>query len=300
MFGRARIPLTLGLAVLAAASPARDGEPTAVSASVYHGYERNHLPDGTLKPETFAFGEGGLTTTATKDTSLEGQTFGRITRTLAPALARQGYVGSQDPAKTDLLIMVYWGETATDGRVAGGYARGATPITPPRPPPKIIAIGRTRVYVPNTDTPATPTAGADQPAYDAVSSAQNRERDRENFRTARLLGYGDAFDRAATRPEGHTYQDLVDELEDARYYVILQAYDFRALWKEKKHTLLWEARYSIRARGHDFDQALGAMTVTAARHFGRATKGLVREEIPAGEVKLGDPEFKEYLPAAKP
>lgn len=280
---------------------AGEGDVTAVSATVYNGYARTLLPDGSAKPESFAFGEGGLAASARKDSGLEGVSFQEIARTLAPALSRQGYVSSPDPEKTDLLIMVYWGGTATDSRASGGYAIGPAPVRPPPPPPRVIVVGRQRVYVPTNAPLAGPQTSPDQGAYDTMASLQNRERDRASQRTAQLLGYGESFDRASAQPNGRTYLDLVDELEDPRYYVILQAYDFRPMWKEKKHRLLWEARFSIRARGHAFDEALNAMTLTAARYFGRATKGLQRLEPPAGEVKLGDPVFKEYLePTAKP
>ncbi|RXK55376.1 hypothetical protein ESB00_05615 [Oleiharenicola lentus] len=301
---KSRLPFALLGAVLAAALPrilAAEDEITAVSASVYNGYQRTLLADGSFKPELIAFGEGGLAATASKDPDLEGMSFPQIARTLAPALARQGYVSNPDPEKTDLLVMVYWGGTATDSRTAAGFAMGAAPMRPPPPPPRVIAVGRVRVYVPNNAPASAPPPSPDQGAYDTMASMQNRERDRDNQRTAHLLGYGDAFERASRQPNGRTYLDLVDELEDPRYYVILQAYDFRLLWKEKKHRLLWETRFSIRARGHAFDGALNAMTLAAARHFGRATSGLDRLGPPAGEVKLGDPVFKEYLePGAKP
>lgn len=287
-------------ALVGTGARAGESELTAVSATVYNGYARTLLPDGSPKPESFAFGEGGLAASARRDPALEGVSFQQIARTLAPALGRQGYVSSQDPEKTDLLIMVYWGGTAADGRASGGFAMGAAPMRPPPPPPKVIAVGRVRVYVPNNAPLAGPPPSPDQGAYDTMASMQNRERDRANQRTAHLLGYGEAFDRAASQPNGRTYLDLVDELEDPRYYVILQAYDFRQMWKQKKHRLLWEARFSTRARGHAFDEALNAMTLTAARYFGRATKGLERVEAPAGEVKLGDPVFKEYLPPGQP
>lgn len=282
---------------LAGGLAARDqgeAEISSVLATVYNGYERTKLPDGTFQPERYAFGEGGVTGTITKDKSIDGLSFRKIARTIAPGLARQNYLSSQDPEKTDLLIMVYWGETSTDSRASAGFGIGAAPIPPPPPPPKIIVIGSRKVYIPNQEPRPGPQANLDQSAYDAVAGAQNRERDRENIKTAQLLGYDEALARASSRPEGRTYLDLVDELEDARYFVVLRAYDFRQMWKEKKPKLLWEARYSMRARGHLFDESLGAMTDLASRYFGQPSRGLVRKEVPFGDVKLGDPVFTEY------
>ena len=54
-------------------------------------------------------------------------------------------------------------------------------------------------------------------------------------------------------------------------------------------------RYSIRARGHFFDQSLGAMNALAEGYMGQASNGLVRKEVPLGDVKMAEPTFKEYL-----
>ncbi len=275
-----------------------EAEITAVSATVYNGYERTKLPDGTFQPERYAFGAGGLAVAAGKDSSVDELPFRKIARMITPGLARQNYVSSQDPENTNLLIMVYWGATGTTDRATNGYALHAAPITPPRPPPKIIVVGSRKVYIPNTEPQAGPQNSPDQSAYDAVVGMQNLLRDRENFKTAQILGYDEDLERSSSQPAGRRYLDLVDELEDPRYFVVLKAYDFRQMWKEKKPKLLWEVRYSIRARGHLFDQSLDAMTGMAARYFGQASHGLVRKEVPLGDVKLAEPTFREYLAPA--
>ena len=68
------------------------------------------------------------------------------------------------------------------------------------------------------------------------------------------------------------------EIEENRYFIVLMAYDFQLMWKQKKHKLLWEARFSISERHNQFDRALpGIMTEYAARYFGQPTNGLVRQ-----------------------
>jgi len=37
---------------------------TAVSSKAFNGYTRTRLPDGSFKPETYAFGNGGFVTAA--------------------------------------------------------------------------------------------------------------------------------------------------------------------------------------------------------------------------------------------
>jgi hypothetical protein len=66
------------------------------------------------------------------------------------------------------------------------------------------------------------------------------------------------------------------------------AYDFQSMWKQKKHTLLWETRFSVQQRGVEFDKQLAAMAKNASQYFGQDTRGLVHKELPVGRVDIGD------------
>ena len=142
--------------------------------------------------------------------------------------------------------------------------------------------------------PLVPTVSPQQGAYDAMTGARNRTRDRANFRNAQILGYDEVLAQRSTRPDSRGYLDVVKEIEDPRYFVVLRAYDFQQMWKEKKSRLLWEVHYSLRSRDHLFDESLSAMTEFACRYFGQASKGLVRKEVPLGRVHLAEPTFEEY------
>ena len=91
-------------------------------------------------------------------------------------------------------------------------------------------------------------------------------------------------------------QDMLDELEEDRYFVVLMAYDFQLMWKEKKPKLLWETRFSIRRRRHEFDRDLLRMAAEAAQYFGRESHSLIRERLPETNVILGQPKVIEYEP----
>ena len=58
--------------------------------------------------------------------------------------------------------------------------------------------------------------------------------------------------------------------------------------KEKKRVLLWETRFSIREKDHQFDRDLPAMARYASKYFGQDSHGLVRKEVPLGRVEIGD------------
>ncbi len=82
--------------------------------------------------------------------------------------------------------------------------------------------------------------------------------DLEDSKNASLLGYDGLWNSTANyqgTPLEYRRQDMLNELEHDRYFVILMAYDFQAVWKQK-HNLLWETRFSVRQRGAEFDKEL--------------------------------------------
>jgi hypothetical protein len=74
------------------------------------------------------------------------------------------------------------------------------------------------------------------------------------------------------------------------------AYDFQMMWKQKKHKLLWETRYSVPERGRNFDGYLVSMTRRASQYFGRNTRGLEHLDLPEGHVEVGDVKSLGALP----
>jgi hypothetical protein len=294
----ARNTVQLGFWLLAGAGAALAGQPpasadvegvTAVSSKVSDDYVRARRPDGTFEPENYAFGKGGRWAGEISDSTIDTLHFMDVARVIAPALTSQRYLPARDPAGTKLLIMVYWGTTAVPGstsnstaveqfRVAQGALSGATRVNN-------RAVG--------------PTGSNEQLA--AMSAAtvmlnmENTINDRIDFKNALMLGYdspgligtekgnyvrGTAF--------GVDRGDLYADIEENRYFVVLMAYDFQVLWKEKKHKLLWETRFSISERRNAFDKALPVMAQYASRYFGQASNGLLRERVPEGRVDVGE------------
>ena len=139
-------------------------------------------------------------------------------------------------------------------------------------------------------------ADPDADWYGAASRMDdaNRQRDRRNFSNAGLLGYREGLARhVAVRDmgvHGTLYQDLIADVEEPRYFVVLTAFDFKTAWQDKKLIPLWSTRYNLPTRGNNFTAALPDMSRFAARYFGRDSGGLVRRLNPTGKVELG--EFK--------
>jgi hypothetical protein len=241
---------------------------TAVSSKVFAGYVRARNPDGSYRTETYAFGNGGLVSASqpgadtagveanggsgegvVSDPTIDDMSFGMLSRTVARPLAEQNYVPTHDPNAANLLIMVYWGRSLGSARILLG------------------------------------------PMKDVID-AQNAQLmgfDSERiFRTridASTVFFGRSF-RSTILDNVHA--DLISAIEMDRYYVVLRAFDFQTAWKRRRIRLLWETRFSLSERQHDFGKELPTMAHTASKYFGQDTDGLIRASIPEGSVEIGD------------
>jgi hypothetical protein len=263
---------------------------TAVASKTSSDYKRARLPDGSFQPEYYAFGSGGNWGGELKDLTIDNLSFLNVAHVIAVPLAEHKYLPAKDPNKTGLLIMVYWGTTAVPMKADTdplyiNYTQSISEYN------MLVAEAR--------DSPAANTILAE--ADDVLSSGlrqlavANHQRDLINFKNASMLGYdadgliGTDYGRYIKHTAlGGTYNDEVGEIEDNRYFVVLMAYDFQLLWKQKKHKLLWETRFSIREKDHQFDRDLPAMAHYASQYFGQDSHGLVRKTIPLGHVEIGE------------
>jgi len=297
--------LSLGLPSTAGAA---DGEIAVVSARVSEDYSHTRLPDGSFQSETYTFGEGGRMDGMMVDQSVTKLKFIDVARTIAPTLRNQGYLPGTDPSRTKLLLMVYWGMTEGVADPSSSIAYQSLSQASQRASVAQAAMGSAKKMNASRDAKAAAQSAAQEDMDRAngeidsallIASMENRQRDRVNWKNAGVLGYD--MELVAAKGKERTalevrYRDLMDELEDNRYFVVLMAYDFQLLTKEKKHKLLWETRYSIRQRGNDFAEQLAAMTLTASRYFGRDSHGLTRKPLPEGHVTLGELKVGEVVP----
>jgi hypothetical protein len=278
----------------ARASDAVDGV-TAVSARVSSDYVRTRLPDGSFQPELYAFGKGGYWGGQLSDSTIDKLQFSDVAKVIAAPLASQQYFPAKNPITAKLLIMVYWGTTAVPGPSSSSFAYDKLSAAQANLSAYMVSSGNPlqRTVIAG---PAADAAMAQMSEAMTLVDMENHQRDSLDLTNARMLGYdsegligtdygnnirGTAF--AARRTE------LIEEIEENRYFVVLMAYDFQLLWKEKKHKLVWETRFSISERRNAFDKALPVMAQYASQYFGQDSKGLLRTRVPEGQVKVGEP-----------
>jgi hypothetical protein len=296
----ALVMVCAGLAAFPRGARAEDSAPglkgtEAVASKVSPDYIRAKMPDGSFKPEFYSFGKGGFWGSEIDDKTIDSLSFMDVAHAIAPALSSQKYVPATDPKATRLLIMVYWGTTTVpppyemDSLYRGYHA----------------AAEEYRLLL-SEIPPAVDEANAVLSSGLHMLEMENHIRDRTDFKNAAMLGYdmsglvgtdwGNYLSHTAAKTERN---DEVEELEENRYFVVLMAYDFQLLWKEKKHKLLWEARFSINEKHNEFDKALPAMASYASRYFGQPSHKLIRRRLLQDNVEIGEPTLIQFLTEPK-
>jgi hypothetical protein len=233
---------------------------TAVNSKEYNGYIRTLRADGSFLPETYAFGEGGNVPPA-------------------PLVGLVTYDPTIDDVKFPEIVRMIAAPLA-DQNFRVSQEPDATRLL-------IMVywgrnIGRNAIW--ELDGYNAHLLGFDTPDVYDLNLNPN------------LPGFGRSFKSALLE---QTHFELSDALRVDRYFVILRAYDFQAAWKERKMKLLWDTRFSLSQRRHDFEKDLPAMAHTASLYFGQDSHGLVRiPPVPDGQVYIGNVKTLDDLPDA--
>jgi hypothetical protein len=265
----------------------RAEEVEAIASKTARDYVRKKLPDGSFKPETYVFGKGDDWRGARVDATADKVDFMGVARALAVPLAEKRYMPTQDPSTTDELIMIYWGTTrapehASDSSSYQLLVRANDQLARALQAVK-NNIGGSQQIVAEADNALL--------AAQIGVQAENQRREDTDMRNATLLGYDSWWistnSAMGGTPLGNRRADMENELEEDRYFVVLTAFDYQKLVKEKKQKFLWEVRFSIREHRNQFDTRLPAMTSLAASYFGRDSGGLQHVDVPEGRVEIG-------------
>jgi hypothetical protein len=270
---------------------------TSVSSRVAPEYQRQMLPNGMPKKELYALSNGGMAPGTTLDSSVEKVSFPVIAGVVAEHLGRQNYFLAPDSKSAQLLLVIQWGRTIPHNGV-----NVANSVNVASSAMSAMQFQKQQGVRPPESTPGSPLEGSGgvTPDTTGASSAldgslmllqmEDQTRQRSNEQNARLLGYIDAINDADGVARyaggGDRFKELVEDIEEARYYVLVHAYEFRAAVEKRERKLLWVTRISMAARDGEFDQSLRAMIARATPYFGHPTKELLRDY--KGRVELGE------------
>ena len=290
-------------AFLAFVPPSQADVVEAVASKVGKDYHRKKLPDGSFQPETFVFGKGDNWGGARVDPTMDKVEFMDVARILAVALAQREYLPAKDPKAADELIMVSWGATMAPEHATQSNTHILAQQAEDQRNRALLMLKDANLNRPSEAKAAKAMLAEADGAVLSASigmQAENQQREDTDMKTATLLGYDSWWVATNGAMDGSNLgrrkQDMLSELEEDRYFVVLMALDYQALVAKKKSTLLWEARLSIREHGTAFDKQLEAMVAKASDYFGRDSGGLQHVEVPPGKVIVGQVESLGAVP----
>lgn len=296
----------------------RDTVATAVYSRIGNGYKRQKSKDGSFKPEYYALSNGGRVYGSTSDATVDRVSYPEVAEVAMKLLAQQNYHYAQTKEQAKLLLVLNWGSTLAidgaqrDANVARSQVArqelqrnqqelqswAESPNAPPPSYPGVDIVGTTTQgfgrsiqFASNEEAAVMNSVGSVENSI-AQSLTDDRVRDQLNERNARIIGYLDdlaeANDIRRYAGGGDRYKDLITEVEESRYYIVISAYDFPELVNKKKQKLLWQTRVSVRAPGNTFNETYLAMLKSASIYFGQNSGRLVRGEEGKGHVELGE------------
>jgi hypothetical protein len=264
-----------------------------VSATAAPEYTLHKYGDGKTKPESYVVMQGHYFEGDTLDKSIDRMPFRRITEILAPELAQRQYWPAKNIKDADLLIVVHWGTTA--------------------PPVPMLEMRAQTSPVP--ETPATQAKmglRAESPGVkgggDFVSSllaeqsltkedvrllyfaaleqrTDGMSNEAPYARILQLLGYARFLNDPMPQAEDYS---LASDLAQARYFIILKAYDLHAPTPAARSRAVWTLHLNMSSPGNDFRTALDRMSMAAADYVGRSTDRVETIRPPReGKVEIG-------------
>jgi hypothetical protein len=277
-----------------------DSLTTMVYSNVSNGYVRQKLADGSFKREFYAIANGGYAPGEVRDASIDNVKFPTIAGLVAQFLARRNYYFAQDAKSADLLLIIRWGTTIPFSAEPYQNAQNG------------LLNSMNSFKAANAAAKAVEDAGKGR-SIDGIQSVAGALRDEHrealfgqlyqmqmfndmrqsaDERNAQVLGYVQEINVRVDSPSrfagaGTYYDDLISDLEEARYYVIIAAYDFRAATQRQERKLLWITRVNVRAQRNRFDQCLAEMLANASRYFGQGNGHLIRR-YQEGSVNIGE------------
>ena len=201
------VVLFLAFASFGTAFDAGANDVVAVSSLARKDYKRSRGADGTYSPESYAFGKGGDWAGFAKDYSIDGLSFLDVAHMIAGPLAAQRFYPTKDPAKTSLLIMVYWGTThapfpADESPEMANLQQAYENIFRDSGPYIIgsAGVGQEPGWSPISGARVPVSRMGEIAAAQELVAAANFRRENEDLVNIKMLGYDSWLERTDTTP----------------------------------------------------------------------------------------------------
>jgi hypothetical protein len=290
--------ITLLLLCVPMAWASTDRIVTAIFSHTYNGYERPRAADGSFEREYYALANGSYLPGVAADASIDKVKFPQIAGLTAQFLALRNYHLAPDSKQARFLLVITWGKTIPldDGvygaNLASFSSAGNTLLSLKH------SIGGSVTQTRGIDGIVSPKGAVLQAAIDEFDSQVvqlnmfNEMRRKADERNAQILGYVDEINQrdgpARFAGGGSTFDDLIDDIENERYFFVISAYDFPTAVKTGQRKLLWATRVSVQAQGNKFNEAAAYMMAKASKYFGQDSGRLIRQFDREGKVTLGE------------
>lgn len=259
----------------------------AIKAFAKDEYLSERAHNEAKKIQTYMVMKGIFREGITRDHTMDRITFEDIVYDMAPHLRRQGYYPLSEPGDSDLLLVVHYGRTSEE--VGWDDLMGYTSLQEQGYNDTVINAG--------ANGPITATEMNAIADFQFNMGARQMHDVGNRMSTgykAQLLGMEDAF-KNPDAPIVFGDQRLLQELiSQERYYIVVVAYDWPAL-KTGTYDPLWVTRYSIRAVGQSFPDAITNLNTVAGEYFGKNLKDLTQRRADQMDgVEIGELEVIEY------
>ena len=276
-------PLLAAGALLGAALPLHAGPAyIAASTTAQSSYTKAKFPASTPPvAQAYLFFQGQLSRGEGHDKALEGTPFPTVARMLAADLRSANFQPTPDAGKAELVLAVQWGVTAVQSDPLRDFATQSlqsdlssfnTNTAASMGISKPTGVGGSKSQALSATIKPASAINMDLSAADAGNQAVVQS----TAYNAQLLGFAEDIAKSKRQVQGfadsHSKGDeLLDLLNDPRYFLVIQAYDLRQLQKGGHPMPLWTSRVSVQAAGHTFTEILPALCREAARYAGRST-----------------------------
>jgi len=190
-----------------------------------------------------------------RDNSLTGVDFNEVALDIVSHLRKRDMYPHKDPRKGDFLVVIHWGSTDPEDDIEDLFPGSF-----------------------GTD---------DLEELADMANLMSSWNVSTQVRNASLTGFDKVlYDNPAPWEE----YELKTALQDARYFITVNAFDYQLFLHTGEVKLLWTTRISTRSPGTNFKIAHVDLTKAAAGYFGKNLDGLAKERAGAdtSEVIIGD------------